>query len=110
MSAGSSLQVLRLSGELEVGRKDEIRKALHVDGSESAILIDLSPVTYADSTILAELLRFRAEAERLGVPIALLIESPQFARLIEYAGLNEAFFVFRTRSAALSHLSAARAT
>jgi anti-anti-sigma factor len=108
MSTERALEVLRLTGELEVSRKDEIRRALQVDGTEAAVLVDMSQVTYADSTILAELLRFRGDAQRVDVPIALLIVSPQFARLIQYAGLSDAFDIFDTRSAALSHLSAAR--
>jgi anti-sigma B factor antagonist len=104
VTPGSSLAVIRLTGELDIGRRDEIGRTLVVNGSESGILVDLAEVTYADSTTLTQLLRFRADAEEQSVPIALVIGSRQFARLIQYAGLGEAFAIFDSRAAALAHL------
>ena len=66
--------------------------------------MDFSEVTYADSTILAELLRFRSEAVAKDVPLAVVIASRQFARLVQYAGLGEAFQIFDSRAAALTYL------
>jgi anti-anti-sigma factor len=99
------LKVIKLSGELEIGRKDAIEHELHIEGNERGILLDFGEVTYADSTVLAILLRFHAEARRAGMPIAILIGSRQFARLIEYAGLAHAFSIFTERAAALTHLA-----
>lgn len=106
MSAQSSLQVVRLGGELDIGRRAEIARALQLDGERSGTLLDFSDVSYADSTVIAELLRFRADAQRGGRRIALLIGSRQFGRLLQYAGLTEAFAVFEDRGAALTYLSA----
>jgi anti-anti-sigma factor len=78
---------------------------LHLGGSEGGILVDFFDVTYADSTTLAELLRFRREAEAQRIPVAIVIGSRQFARLIQYAGLEDAFAVFDNRAAALTFLS-----
>jgi anti-anti-sigma factor len=102
-----SIAVIRLTGELEIGRKDEISSALTISGSESGILLDFSDVSYADSTSLAELLRFRDDAARQNIPVAIVIGSRQFARLIQYAGLGHAFRIFDNRAAALSDLSLA---
>ena len=102
-----SIAVIRLTGELEIGRRDEIAAALVVAGSESGILLDFSDVNYADSTSLAELLRFRDEAAKANVPIAIVIGSRQFARLIQYAGLSHAFRIFENRSEALMDISQA---
>ena len=104
MSPSSSITVIALSGELELSRKAEIQRALQLHGREMAVLIDFSDVSYADSTALAELLRYFSEATKAHVAVALLIKSVQFARVIEYAGLAEAFQVFRDRSAALNYL------
>jgi anti-anti-sigma factor len=103
----ASISVIRLTGELEIGRKDEITSALTVSGSEAGILLDFSDVSYADSTSLAELLRFRDEAAQRAIPVAIVIGSRQFARLIQYAGLGDAFRIFDSRAAALSDLSQA---
>lgn len=110
MTPDAGVVVVRLSGELEIGRKEAIRSALQVRGTEAAILVDFSDVTYADSTALAELFRFRADAQRHRIPVAILIGSRQFARIIQYAGLVEAFRVFQDRSEALAYLIEARAS
>ncbi len=102
-----SIAVIRLTGELEIGRRDEIAAALVMAGNESGILLDFSDVSYADSTSLAELLRFRDETAKAGVPVAVVIGSRQFARLIQYAGLSHAFRIFDNRAAALMDLSSA---
>lgn len=105
-----SIAVIRLTGELEVGRRDAIAAALVVSGAESGILLDFSDVSYADSTSLAELLRFRDDAARQNVPVAIVIGSKQFARLIQYAGLGHAFRIFENRADALMDLSRAGGT
>jgi anti-anti-sigma factor len=104
-----SIAVIRLTGELEIGRRDEIAAALVVSGAQSGNLLDFSDVNYADSTSLAELLRFRDDAAQRSVPVAIVIGSKQFARLIQYAGLAHAFHIFDNRAEALMNLSRAAA-
>jgi anti-anti-sigma factor len=98
------MSVIALDGELEIGRKAEIRQALRLGGDERSLLIDFSAVTYADSTALAELIRFHREAEAAGIPVAILLGNPQFSRLLQYSGLSNAFAVFDDRAAALASL------
>jgi anti-anti-sigma factor len=94
VNESDSIKVIRLSGELEIGRKNEIRQALTASHNGEPALLDLSEVTYADSIALTELLRFCAEAERAHRRVALVIRTPQFARLVQYAGLASAFKIF----------------
>ena len=103
-----SITVIRLTGELEIGRRGEVAAALVVSGSEPGILLDFADVSYADSTSLAELIRFRDEAGKHDVPVAIVIGSKQFARLIQYAGLSHAFHIFENRADALMELSRKR--
>jgi anti-sigma B factor antagonist len=105
MTSGSEIGIVALRGELDITRRDELREAFALSDNHSSVLIDLSDVTYADSSILSELLRFRAEAEAKHVRIALLIVSRQLSRLFQYAGLAEAFAVFSDRGEALTHLT-----
>jgi len=95
-----SLSVVRMTGELDLLRRDEIGAMLRVTGPRPPMLVDLSEVTYADSSVLAELLRFHGEAKRHGVRVALVIASRQFARLVQYAGLGQAFHIFNSIDAA----------
>jgi anti-anti-sigma factor len=104
MSGRSEFEVIKLDGELDVARKSEVHGALVIGPSARAILLDLSDVTYADSTALTELLRFSTQADRLRVPVAIVATSPQLDRIIRYAGLNEVFRIFADRGEALSFL------
>jgi anti-anti-sigma regulatory factor len=54
VSSGDSIKTIRLSGELEISRKQEIRDALRRSSEDRAILVDLSDVTYAAFTYLTE--------------------------------------------------------
>jgi anti-anti-sigma factor len=95
---------VRLAGELDISRKQELRDALRSAAGGAAVLLDLSGVTWADSTALAELLRFCTDLERRDVPVALVVVAPQFNRVIEYAGLRATFHVFDRRDDALGYL------
>lgn len=108
MSRGSSLCVVKLAGELDIGQRDAVGAALQLDDNDGPVLVDLSEVVYADSTVIGQLLRFRNEADARGRQVALLIGSPQFARVLQYAGLRDAFAVFDYRAAALTFLARQR--
>lgn len=107
MNPRSTLEVVRIVGELDISRKEELRVALSVGRQARAILVDLAEVTYADSTALSELLRFGADAKRAQVPVALVVVTPQFTRVMRYAGLDSAFAVFGDRDSALAFLEQA---
>jgi anti-anti-sigma factor len=98
------ITVIRLGGELEIGRKSEIQSALTTTDAR-AVLLDLAEVTYADSIALTELLRFCADAQYRQLPVALVIRTPQFARLVQYAGLAGAFKIFREDGEARAYLA-----
>lgn len=104
MSENNSIKVVRLSGELEIARKDEIRAALASAEQVTPVLLDLAGVTYADSIALTELLRFCIEAEHEHRRVALVIQSPQFSRLVQYAGLASAFKIFDDSERARAYL------
>jgi anti-anti-sigma factor len=104
VSGQQAIAVVRLDGELDLTRREEIRSALTVTGNEAGILVDLATVTYADSTVLAELLRFQKDATHLNVPVAVIVVTEQFARVVKYAGLDEALPIFDSRASALTYL------
>jgi anti-anti-sigma factor len=107
MNPAPTIGVIALSGELDLARRTELQEVLRLRDVHASILVDLSAVTYADSSILAELLRFRADAARRKVAVALLITTRQLSRLVQYAGLGDAFAIYDDRGAALSYLSEA---
>ncbi len=106
MSA-SSIRVIVLSGELEIGRRDEIQKALALLDGDEAVLVDLELATYADSTTLAALLRLRSEAIASGTRLAVVVTNRQLTRLMQYAGIGKAIALYPTRADALRALTPA---
>lgn len=104
----SDIRVITLSGELDIARRDEARFALRVHGDEDGVLLDFSEATYADSTILSVLLSFVRDAGARAIPVAILIGTPQFARIVQYAGIADALPIFEDRASALAHLSETR--
>jgi anti-anti-sigma factor len=99
------IEIVQLGGELEISRKREIRDTFVLSENARAVLVDLSEVTYADSTALTELLRFCVAAQRDRTPLAVVIRTRQFARLVQYAGLAGAFAIFEDREGALAYLN-----
>ena len=110
MSESDSVRVVRFAGELEIGRKSEIRNGLAASSDARAVLLDLSEVSYADSVALTELLRFCADAQRDCRPVALVVQTPQFTRLVQYAGLANAFRIFQNVTEAAAYLAESTAT
>jgi len=104
MTDHSSLDVVHLSGELDIDRREAVAAALSAAVPPRPALVDLTEVTYADSTIIAELLRFRSRAERGGGRIAILVGASRVARVLEYAGMKDAFAIFEDRGSALTFL------
>ena len=104
MNVHGAIEVVRFTGELDIGRRSELRDGLIVGEGARAVLLDLSAVTYADSTALSELLRFNADAEAREMPVAMVVAAVQFERLMRYAGLYEVFNIFDDIGAALTYL------
>jgi anti-sigma B factor antagonist len=95
----ASLQVtegvafLQLRGEMDLARAGHIR-ALGEDAINDlvgTIRIDLSGVTFIDSTCLGALVGIRNAAEATGRSLILDQPSPQVRRLLEITGLIGAF-------------------
>ena len=107
MKAQPLFEVVRLAGELDIARKEELHRALSFGPSTRGVLVDLTDVTYADSTALTELLRFHRRAEEGGIPVAIVVAGAQLDRIIRYAGLYEIFDIFESRNEAIAHLERA---
>ncbi|MBT2470039.1 anti-sigma factor antagonist [Streptomyces sp. ISL-66] len=82
--------VIRLSGEMDITRVSEVRAALlhavtRADGPLD-IVVDLSGLTFCDSSGLNVLLRARLEAVESGHTLRLAAPNPQMVRLLELTG------------------------
>jgi anti-sigma B factor antagonist len=98
-----SAVVVRLAGELDLYNAHEIRDVL-LDESGKAperLVVELSKVTFVDSTALGVLIEARA---KLPNKRAFLVASPQLEtrRALEVSGLDRHFGVYDTVDAALA--------
>lgn len=101
--AGSPWIVLTLSGELDISRTEELDEmaASAVSHQGINVIVDLSAVTFMDSSALRWLLRLQ---DRIGeVQGRLRVIAPSggsLVRLLSLTGLEDRFAVFPTRTAA----------
>jgi anti-anti-sigma factor len=92
---------LRLAGEVDVAASGAVRS--RVDAAAGGpLVVDLSAVTFVDSSGLRELLRARMECERLGGRLVLAGVPPVVERLFDLTGTAAMFEIAPTLDAALA--------
>jgi anti-sigma B factor antagonist len=95
--------VVRLAGELDLYNAHEIRDVLLDESGKDPerLVVELSQVTFVDSTALGVLIEARA---KLANKRAFLVASPQFEtrRALEVSGLDRHFGVYDSVDAALA--------
>ena len=113
LSAGSSpvaavarndgATVVSLAGELDLYNADAVRQTLHECAAEGPerLVVDLSGVTFIDSTALGVLIEARSELADRG---AFLLAAPglETRRALEVSGLDRHFTVHETVDEALA--------
>jgi anti-sigma B factor antagonist len=109
-SLGNGTRVVALRGELDVATMPSLDEALSgaVRGEGTPrVLIDLSEVTFIDSTALMRLLTALRQLDRRGGQMVLACSNPTVLRLFEVTRTNETFEIFPTRDRALGRLEPA---
>ena len=96
MEQATSPQLL-LSGEIDLASADALRRAgiraVDALGPSDRLDIDLSGVTFIDSSGLGALVSIRNAADSAGREMSLLGASASVVRLLELTGLREVFTV-----------------
>ena len=83
---------LRLIVELDLASRFEAESILLEPlESQSSLVVDLSALTFMDSSGLATLVHAKKTAEQSGRPFALVAGPPQVQRVLEVTGLLEEF-------------------
>jgi anti-sigma B factor antagonist len=95
-----------LSGELDLGVAVVLRQALDdlIRDDQVRLLIDLSDVSFLDSTALGVLLNTAKKLRRRRGRLAVLCPNPAMRELFELVGHNMLFPVDETLDRALAHL------
>jgi len=91
-------RLILLSGDVDIGLEDDLDDLLHryLDSRSPDVEVDLSQVTFLDSTGLAFLARLRSVSQSRGGRVTLCGPSDRVRRLLELSGFDGAF-TLRTR-------------
>ena len=89
--------LVRLSGDLDIAVREELRAQLNDAAERSTALdLDLSAVEYADSTALGLFIALHKRLKAQGGQVQLVAPSPQIRKLLGYAGLDQIFPILDT--------------
>jgi len=93
---GSGIWTFELVGALDLASRDELTsaagKALKSDDL-SAIVLDLSGITFVDSTGIGAIVQIAGDASDVGAAFALRRPSSRVVRILQIAGLEDAWTV-----------------
>lgn len=104
----SGLAVLAISGEHDLNTAPQLRAQFdRLIGEGGAIVIDLSPASFIDSSILGVVLEARRRAQEAGVRFAVAHGdgADAVARVLEITGLRGELPVHRSREEAIERAS-----
>ena len=109
LRTGGALPVLDVAGEIDVYQAPRLRERLDalLDAGTSRLAVNLSSVTYIDSTGLGTLVAVRKRALAAGGELRLICPNPSIRRVFEITGLLPVFPFFDREESALSAPSAA---
>ena len=100
--------VVTVSGELDVHTTAQLRTALHellVDAGEVHLVVDLTGLTFMDSTGLGALVRVHKQTRAFRGTLAVVCGDGPVRRVIALTGMLHVLRVFDTLDAALDELA-----
>jgi anti-sigma B factor antagonist len=94
--------VIAAEGELDMARAPELKRRLveFLRGNDDGVVVDLSKVTFIDSTAVGVLVGVQRALPQ-GRRLALVCTEPAVLRIFEITGLDGAFAIYPTVKGAL---------
>ncbi len=95
--------IVAVVGEVDVATAPSLRTRLEqaVDDAEGALVVDLSGVTFIDSTALGVLIAVQRRSDDRGLPMRLVVAEPRILKIFEITGLTDTFSIVPDRAGAL---------
>jgi anti-sigma B factor antagonist len=92
------LPIISVAGEIDAATSPALRERLLDQASKDnpTIVIDLTAVSFLDSTALGTLVSVRQRCLELGGEVRLVINDPPIIKVFEITGLTEAFPISST--------------
>jgi anti-anti-sigma factor len=90
---GDGLPVTHLcwSGEIDISRVSELRDEIMALATDRPVVLDLSRVSYLDSSGLGMLVLLRKRLARCGMAVTLVDVQPHVRRIFDVTGLDRGF-------------------
>ena len=104
---GAGLGIVSLSGEVDIYTAPQFKECLLelIDTGVDKLVVDLSGVTFIDSTALGVLIGGVRRVRTAGGAMALVVTSRSVERVLSITGLDRVFTIHATREAALESLA-----
>ena len=96
--------MIEVSGELDLYKAPELQAltARAIDAGSKNLIVDLSRVTFLDSTGLGILVATLNRLRRMSGSLALIVSDYDIERMLELSGLHGTFTIYRSREEALA--------
>ncbi len=102
----SGFSIVALTGEVDLSWSPDARKAiLETLAARTPTLVDLSAVTYIDSSGVASLVEGYQNARKTGVEFGLIGVSPAALGVLELARLDKVFPIYKSLAERLAKAS-----
>jgi anti-sigma B factor antagonist len=100
----AGVTVLAVSGELDLATISILKEAVggQFGSAGDSVVLDLSDLTFCDSTGLGSFVALHRQATQVGTTLALAAPRKRVADLLQISGINQVVSVFETVEAALS--------
>jgi anti-sigma B factor antagonist len=103
VSTHGARTIVSLAGEIDLSNHVALRATLNdlVVGGAVDLVLDLSDVTFMDSTGLGALIGTRRRVHAFGGSLAIVLTNAAIRRVFEITGLDKVFDLHESRAAAL---------
>ena len=104
---GAGLGIVSLSGEVDIYTAPQFKECMLelIDTGVERLVVDLSDVTFIDSTALGVLIGGVRRVHTAGGAMALVVTSRAVERVLSITGLDRVFTIHATREAAFESLA-----
>lgn len=97
-----SHSVVSVRGEMDLHTAPKVEDAIgRCANGSGAVVVDMSGVTFMDSTALSTFMRSKDQLSGRGVDLRLAAPSPAVGRIFDVTGFGDYFDVFPSREAAI---------
>ena len=104
---GEALGIVTLAGEVDIYTAPRFKECLLelIDGGSERLVVDLSGVTFIDSTALGVLIGGVRRVNASGGAMALVVTSRPVERVLSITGLDRVFAIHESLEAAVAALA-----